>query len=103
MDLLSILYLLAAPLLSVLGIILSIAIVRNILAERRKTPREKKEKGLRRVLFVSEFKCRSCGKSFEIYENRVPFCQECGHPDPEHISTRELREELKFKFRKLSS
>jgi len=102
LDLGTILYILSVPLLSVLGTILSIAIVSAIISERRKSPRSQLTKGLRRVIFVSEFKCRSCGRSIEIYENRdrVPFCQECGHPDPEHISTRELREELRFKFRK---
>lgn len=39
--------------------------------------------------YKSQFQCRACGRSFWVYEHRfkVPYCQECGAPDPVHIIT----------------
>lgn len=39
--------------------------------------------------YKSQFLCKACGRSFWVYENRlkVPFCQECGAPDPVHVVT----------------
>lgn len=39
--------------------------------------------------YKSQFNCKACGHSFWVYEHRlkVPYCQNCGAPDPIHIVT----------------
>jgi len=39
--------------------------------------------------YKSQFRCKACGRSFWVYEHRfkIPYCQECGAPDPVYVVT----------------
>jgi hypothetical protein len=39
--------------------------------------------------YRSQFNCKACGRYFWVYEHRlkIPYCQECGSPEPEHVLT----------------
>jgi hypothetical protein len=39
--------------------------------------------------YKSQFHCKACGCYFWVYEQRLklPHCQECGAPEPEHVVT----------------
>ena len=45
-----------------------------------------------RVKYKSQFRCKACGHSFWVYEHRlkIPYCQECGAPDPVYVATEKL-------------
>lgn len=43
----------------------------------------------KQVKYKSQFNCKACGQSFWVSEHRfkVPYCLNCGAPDPVHIET----------------
>lgn len=77
-------------LIFILAVFLSFSVLMMIAEERAKAKATRRLSGSR---FRSEFLCRNCGKTFVLVGERrsVPFCPECGAPEPKHIVTLEIR------------
>jgi len=50
---------------------------------------------------IYQFICKNCGKSFWIYEHRlkIPYCKECGAPNPSHILSIQKQERVRVDYK----